>query len=157
MQSSSENLFVLETCLNHEDTKSHFLKHYQKRFVMDRFMTTIQSISPQIAFYNFSSVINQVDFGFAFETNYRFRLNFRYSNPRSIQISLLKRQESKKTIFLRSTKVILKTYVHVIELPAVDYQVHKTNIICFFLHDDLSNMDDLCQEALNLMIEDKIL
>jgi hypothetical protein len=156
MQSLEENIFIVETCLSHGETKLHFSIQRQKRFIMERFMTTLQSLSPQISFTNFFPTINQVDFGFAVSTNYRFR--FKFASTNIIHILLLRKSEPKdRQRFIRSTQTEFLNYQQVFQLPDVEYEKCNTTVIRFTVNKDLSNIENLCQQALNFMIKDKIL
>jgi hypothetical protein len=156
MQSLEENMYIIETSLSHCETKLHFSVQRQKRFIMERFMTTLQSLSPHISFTNFYPTINQVDFGFDVATNYRFRFKFDQNNI--VHILLLRRCETtSRQRFIRSTQKEFQDYTHVFQLPNVEYEKCKTTLIRFPVSKDLSNVDTLCQLCLNFMIKDKIL
>lgn len=162
MQTTNENIFVIETSLGHHEIKKHFASQNQKRVIMDRFMEIIQSMTSQICFLNIFPIIYQFDVAFIeFATNYRYRFQFDEINFHCINISMLKRMESRTKTFLRSTETAIQTslekFVHVIEIPNAVYVLYKPNVLQFYIDDDLSNMDELCNKVLNLLIQDRIL
>lgn len=156
MQTLEENIFIVEASLSHFETKMHFSVQRQRKIIMERFMTILQSLSPQISFTNFFPTINQVDFGFAIPTNYRFR--FKFSQTNLVHILLLRKCESgNRQRFIRSTQKEFMNYTHVFQLPDIEYEKCQTTLIRFVVNEDLSNVETLCQLSLNFMIKDKIL
>ena len=160
MQSSTENIYIVETSLSDIEIRRHYSEQHQKRLLMERFITTLQSLCPQISVTNFYPLIYQFDFGFAnIITNYRFRFKVFNSDSKTVHIILLRKSEQNLSSqrFLRSTQFVFDNYCHVIQLPTIEYETCKTTLTRFTLKEDLSNMENLCQLTLNFMIKDKIL